>query len=59
MISVGAGIKTKLGNNWSLRLDVHDYITRFPREVIQPNAGASVGGWIHDIVPLIGLSWTK
>jgi hypothetical protein len=59
MISVGAGIKTRMGKNWQLRLDVHDYITRFPKEVIQPNAGASVGGWINDIVPTIGISWTR
>jgi hypothetical protein len=59
MISVGAGIKTKLGNNWQLRLDVHDYITRFPKDVITPNLGTQVGGWIHDIVPMVGIAWTR
>lgn len=59
MISVGAGLKTKIGKNWQLRLDVHDYLTRFPTDVIQPNLGTSVGGWVNNIVPTIGFSWTK
>ncbi len=59
MISVGAGIKTKIGKNWQMRLDVHDYITRFPSDVIQPNFGVSAGGFIHNIVPTVGFSWTR
>lgn len=59
MISIGAGIKTKIGTNWQLRIDVHDYITPFPKDVITPNLGTSIGGWIHDIVPSVGFAWTK
>lgn len=59
MISVGAGVKVKTGKNWQLRLDVHDYITRFPAEVMQPNVGTQVGGWVHNIVPSLGFSWTR
>ncbi|MEI9811247.1 MAG: hypothetical protein WDO18_00605 [Acidobacteriota bacterium] len=59
MISIGAGIKTKINNHWQFRLDVHDYITRFPKEVMQPNLGAQVGGWLHNIVPMAGLTWTR
>lgn len=59
MISIGAGIKTKIGKNWQLRIDVHDYITPFPKGVITPNLGTSIGGWIHDIVPTVGFAWTS
>lgn len=59
MFSVGAGIKTKLSEHWQLRVDVHNYISRFPKEVATPNLGSQVGGWVHDIVPIVGLTWTR
>lgn len=59
VISVGAGVKTKISKNWQLRIDVHDYISRFPAQVIQPNTGTTAGGWMHNIVPSVGFSWTK
>ena len=59
MVSVGAGVKVKLAPRWQLRFDVHDYITPFPKKVIQPSAGASVGGgWMNDIVPMVGIAFT-
>jgi outer membrane protein W len=59
MLSIGAGIKTKLSDRWQFRLDVHDYITRYPTEVIAPNLGTQIGGWVHNIVPMVGLTWTR
>ena len=59
VISIGAGIKTKIGKNWQMRIDVHDYFSRFPAQVIQPNTGTTAGGWMHNIVPSVGFSWTK
>jgi outer membrane protein W len=59
MFSIGAGIKTKINDRWQFRVDVHDYITPFPKEVIQPNLGTSIGGMLHNIVPMVGISWTK
>jgi hypothetical protein len=38
---------------------VHDYLTPFPKEVITPNPPSKVSGWIHDIVPMFGLSYTS
>jgi len=58
MASVGVGVKLKVGERWHVRLDVHDYMTPFPKEVIAPNAGARVGGWLHQFVPMFGLSYT-
>jgi outer membrane protein W len=59
MASIGAGIKTKINDRWQFRVDVHDYITPYPKEVITPNLGTAIGGMLHNIVPMIGISWTK
>ncbi|MCU1335951.1 MAG: hypothetical protein JWO19_1532 [Bryobacterales bacterium] len=55
VVSVGVGVKIKLGTHASLRLDVHDYMSPFPKQVITPNVGANVEGWLHDIVPMVGI----
>jgi outer membrane protein W len=57
VVSVGGGVKVKLGAHAWLRLDVHDYMSPFPKQVITPNAGATVGGWLHDIVPMVAVSF--
>jgi hypothetical protein len=59
LVSVGAGVKIKLGNHAWLRLDVHDYMSPFPKKVITPNAGAAVGGWLHDVVPMVAIAFGK
>ncbi|MEP6962258.1 MAG: outer membrane beta-barrel protein [Acidobacteriota bacterium] len=59
MGSVGVGVKVKLSSSWQLRLDVHDYITPYPKEVITPNLGSEIKGWVQNIVPMFGISWTK
>ena len=56
LVSVAAGLKVKLAPHIQLRLDVHDYLTPFPNKVITPAAGAKVGGWLQDIVPMGGLA---
>jgi hypothetical protein len=57
VVSVGGGVKVRLGTHAWLRLDVHDYMSPFPKQVITPNAGATVGGWLHDIVPMVAVSF--
>ena len=57
LVSVGAGLKVKLAPHLQLRLDVHDYLTPFPNKVIAPAAGAKVGGWLQDIVPMGGIAF--
>ena len=58
LLSVGAGIKMTLAPHLQLRLDVHDYFTPFPKQIIAPAANAKVSGWMQDIVPMIGLAYT-
>lgn len=57
VVSVGGGVKMKIGTHAWLRLDVHDYMSPFPKQVITPNVGANVNGWMHDIVPMVAISF--
>jgi Outer membrane protein beta-barrel domain len=55
--SFGFGVKARIGANWMLRAEVHDYLSPFPTKVITPNTGSKVGGWMNDIVPMVGISY--
>jgi hypothetical protein len=59
LISAGVGVKVQLASRVQLRLEFHDYATTFPKQVIAPNTGAKVGGWLMDFVPSIGISYTS
>lgn len=58
LVSVGAGVKWQISHAVQIRLEVHDYATPFPKEVITPNLNSSVGGWLHNLVPMGGISYT-
>ena len=57
MLSFGAGVKWRVGNRLMMRAEVRDFVTPFPKDVIVPSPGNRIGGWLHDITPLIGLSY--
>jgi hypothetical protein len=57
VVSVGGGVKMRLGSRAWLRFDVYDYMSPFPKQVIVPNVGANVEGWMHDIVPMVSISF--
>jgi len=57
MLSIGGGIKWRIGERVVVRAEVRDYITRLPKDVLLPSPGASLGGWLHDIVPMFGISY--
>ncbi|MGD0436260.1 MAG: outer membrane beta-barrel protein [Bryobacteraceae bacterium] len=57
LVSVGGGVKFSLAKSVALRLEVHDYLTPFPTNVIAPALGSKVGGWLSDIVVMAGLSF--
>jgi hypothetical protein len=56
LLTFGGGVKYALSPRWIVRLDVRDYVTPFPTGVITPAAGAHIGGWLHDLVPTLGIS---
>lgn len=57
LASVGGGVKIRLSPRMHLRFDVHDYLTPFPKEVITPANGSSVGGWVNNIVGMAGIGF--
>jgi Outer membrane protein beta-barrel domain len=58
LVSLGAGIKFAIAHAFQLRIEVHDYLTPFPKTVIAPAQGSKVSGWLQDFVALAGLSVT-
>jgi len=57
LITYGGGVKYRLGRRNFLYLEVRDLLTPAPTDVLVPSIGASIKGWIHDIVPSIGFSF--
>jgi hypothetical protein len=58
MLSLGAGVKWQIANSLQLRLEVHDYITPFPKELIAPNVGSSAPSILQNIVPMLAIAYT-
>jgi hypothetical protein len=58
VVSIAAGVKVALSSHLQVRVEVHDFLSPFPKKVIVPAQGASVGGWLQDIVPMVGLAYT-
>jgi len=40
-----------------LRIEVRDYFSRFPTRVIAPAPGSHLAGWLHDVVPMVGITF--
>jgi hypothetical protein len=60
VVSAGAGVKIQIASRVSLRLELHDYLTPFPKKTIVPNTGEKAGwGWLNDFVPMVGISYTS
>ena len=57
MMTFGGGVKIRLGRQMIARMDLRDQLTRFPTKVITPAKGMSLSGWLHDFVPVVGVSW--
>ncbi len=57
MVAIGGGLKFRLGERFAARFDFQNQITRFPRKVIAQAPGMTLGGWLLDFIPTVGLSW--
>ena len=57
MLAMGGGIKFRISARMIARVDFLDQLTRFPSKVIAPATGMTLGGWLHDFVPTVGVSW--
>jgi hypothetical protein len=58
MISAGGGVRIALKPNMYLRAEFRDYLTPFPGHVIAAAPDEHINGWVHDFVPLVGISYT-
>src|SRR6266849_3203283 len=56
LASVGAGVKIHATRRLGLRLEVHDFITPFPKQVIAPGPGGKITGALHDIAVMGGIA---
>jgi hypothetical protein len=54
----GVGVKVQLTPHVRLRVQVRDFITSAPNEVITPAPGASISGIVNDIVGMGALAFT-
>lgn len=57
IVDVGAGIKVNLQRHVRLRFEVRDYISGTPNKVIAPAPGASISGWLNDILASASVSY--
>jgi len=55
---IGVGVKIALKQHVRLRIEARDYISAAPSGVIAPAPGASISGIPHDILGLVGFSYT-
>jgi hypothetical protein len=55
LVSLGGGVRVRLGQRFSLLAEIRDYLTPFPRKIIEPAGGASLDRWLHDLTPSLGL----
>jgi len=58
VVDVGGGVKISLQRHMRLRFEVRDYISSSPSKVIAPVPGASVSGWLNDIMASASVSYT-
>ena len=54
---VGAGVKFAVTSHVFLRTEFRDYLTMFPKEVLTPAPGTKYGKFLHDFVPMVGISF--
>jgi hypothetical protein len=57
VVSAGAGVKVAFGSRATFRVEFRDYATPFPKDVILPTPGSKISGWVHNFMPLFGLSY--
>lgn len=57
LVTFGAGLKVAVSRGVFLRLEFRDYMTKLPNSVIAPVPPTIAGGWIHNFLPLIGISF--
>jgi hypothetical protein len=58
LISVGGGVKFEISQSAMIRIDVHDYISPVPQDLLAPVPPGKISGWLHNFVPVVGVAFT-
>ena len=57
LLTFGAGVKLNVSRRVGFRVEVKDYFSQFPKEVIAPASGSKLSGdWIHNFVAMASIS---
>jgi hypothetical protein len=59
MASFGGGVQFSLSPHLNLRAEFRDFLTPFPTALITPAPGVKIGNWLHDIVPMVSISYVQ
>ena len=54
---VGVGVKVKLHRSWQFRAEVQDYMGPAPSKVIAAAPGATIGGFLNDIIASASIAY--
>lgn len=57
LITFGGGVKVAVSKHVGVRLEVRDYLTPFPKDVVTPVPPVKHDGWLHNIVTTAGLNF--
>lgn len=57
LISAGAGLTYRLSERVALRVEVRDFMSPFPTQVLTPAPGVRFGSFLNDIVPMVGIEY--
>ena len=57
LLSFGGGVKFAVSKHVNFRVEFRDYMTRFPKKIIAASGNSKVDGWMHNIMPMVGLTF--
>ncbi len=57
VVTFGGGIKYAIAPSVLMRIEVLDYFSRFPTQVIAPAPGAHLSGWLNNLIPMVGITF--
>jgi hypothetical protein len=57
-VSIGGGLKYRVKHHVLLRADFRAYMTPLPGELFRTTKLSAIRGWVYDLVPQVGVSYT-
>ena len=58
VVDLGVGVKFQAGNNAVIRVEFRDYFGPLPGTVLSAAPAATMSGWFHDLMPMVGIGFT-